>query len=355
MKFLLVQCIIFYHQYNFINGSPIIGENVRGVTEREFPFVVPIVIQYERSSMPNKNRFCIGTVISNQKILTAEHCLLNIEIHRIRIYVGSHNIKIGIKYNVYWQLTFTNWATYENYPISFNFNDIAIIKLSTTLPNNITPVALSTLSNSQLYGLDVSLAGWSRNNYERIPTTMETSFVTVLTYRECKERVQRLQESGITIHEGMLCTATQPFTYLTSLNNYVSANVKAAKVSQKPITSFYGLDVSIAGWGIRLNGIVPSILETVTLNILNNNECKDRIMKLHRREINIGVNIFCTSAEPYALMSHGDSGDPIMYNNEIIGVSSGCFNELSFHPDKVNVHVHVAYYRKFILDIIKNF
>jgi hypothetical protein len=65
----------------------------------------------------------------------------------------------------------------------------------------------------------------------------------------------------------------------------------------------FGLRVAIAGWGVKRNGDVPNILETVDLNILLDEDCQNRILKLHGQTINIHSNCFCTAAEPYALLS----------------------------------------------------
>jgi hypothetical protein len=54
----------------------------------------------------------------------------------------------------------------------------------------------------------------------------------------------------------------------------------------------------------------------------------------------------------YYFILQGDFGGPLIYRNKIIGINKGTFpfTNANFHPDKVNIHVDVDYYRSFITD-----
>jgi hypothetical protein len=71
------------------------------------------------------------------------------------------------------------------------------------------------LTNAELYGLEVLVAGWGRSNDGEIPFVMETGTLTVLSKEECEERAQRLQGPDIIIHESVLCTASEPSLHLS--------------------------------------------------------------------------------------------------------------------------------------------
>ncbi|XP_011495592.1 PREDICTED: chymotrypsin-2-like [Ceratosolen solmsi marchali] len=120
---------------------------------------------------------------------------------------------------------------------------------------------------------------------------------------------------------------------------------------------FYGLNVTIVGWGISNTGQTASLLQMITVNILSNARCGERVSNLERRTISFHDRLFCTASEPYGLMHRGDSGGPLIYMGTLIAINKGnCpFTQIVIHPEKVNIHFGINYYRGYIEDVINNF
>ncbi|XP_011495566.1 PREDICTED: uncharacterized protein LOC105360372 [Ceratosolen solmsi marchali] len=110
----------------------------------------------------------------------------------------------------------------------------------------------------------------------------------------------------------------------------------------------------MAGWGISNDNNTPAIMETVELKVLSIAECEDKIERLHGSRVPVNYRQICSSADPYALMSSGDSGGPLLSMGMVIGVNTATVPVTVKvpHPDKVNVHAGIEYYRAFILEAI---
>jgi V8-like Glu-specific endopeptidase len=53
----------------------------------------------------------------------------------------------------------------------------------------------------------------------------------------------------------------------------------------------------------------------------------------------------------------GNSGSPVLYNRQLIGIHKGTSPRYPrmYHPEKVNLFISIRYYRDFILDVMRNF
>jgi hypothetical protein len=82
------------------------------------------------------------------------------------------------------------------------------------VPKEIKPVTLLTLSNSDLYGLDVTTAGWGVSNTGSSAIGLEAVNLKILTNTECEERTNEILGYKLDMDIGIICTAIEPFALL---------------------------------------------------------------------------------------------------------------------------------------------
>ncbi|XP_011500640.1 PREDICTED: chymotrypsin BII-like [Ceratosolen solmsi marchali] len=118
-----------------------------------------------------------------------------------------------------------------------------------------------------------------------------------------------------------------------------------------------GANVISVGWGQLSNGSYPKILQIIDLKILPTDICENKISALHGERLYVDKNILCTNNDPFALLMHGDSGGPLIYNNAVIGINLGTcpLPQDLFNPDKVNLHTNILYYRQYLTDVVNNY
>lgn len=83
----------------------------------------------------------------------------------------------------------------------------------------ITPVNISTLKTTNLYGKNARLIGLtdgSRGKKEHL----KQAKVQILSIAECNERLLKLTNAIIYIGRGFICTAAEPYTLVTDVGLY---------------------------------------------------------------------------------------------------------------------------------------
>ena len=68
-------------------------------------------------------------VISQEHVLTVEHCIQNLILEYIRVTDGSVDLRLGRKYKVSYWLTFDDWAYENNEPPVHDTNDVTVLKV----------------------------------------------------------------------------------------------------------------------------------------------------------------------------------------------------------------------------------
>jgi hypothetical protein len=149
------------------------------VTECGKPFYAPIMpntrimngFEANQNSFPwqvslryiinNKmqDHFCGGSIISDQWILTAGHCLDNLDIKYIRVVTGLHKRK-EIKYKTQ---IYSVIEKRTNYIQSILYDkDLALLRLDRKIKmgKNAAPICLSNLSATSLNNLILATSGW---------------------------------------------------------------------------------------------------------------------------------------------------------------------------------------------------
>ncbi|XP_074098098.1 brachyurin-like [Cotesia typhae] len=99
------------------------------------------------------------------------------------------------------------------------------------------------------------------------------------------------------------------------------------------------------GWGYTSHGsgVISDVLKMTPMMTLNNHECNQRIpTKIYEGQ-------FCGFYSQRTGICHGDSGGPMIYNNEVIGVISVSWRCGAGYPD---VYTRVYAYFPWIYGII---
>jgi len=146
----------------------------------EFPWQVAVFI--------DDKFFCGGSIISNDYIMCAGHCLHDAKF--VQVVVGAHNISADEPT----QQTYnsTDFFTHENYTSLTVHNDISMIKLPESLVFNdyIQPVCLPTAGEEDLGpGITVTPSGWGLTSDSAIRIADEVHKVDVptITTEVCAE------------------------------------------------------------------------------------------------------------------------------------------------------------------------
>ncbi len=108
--------------------------------------------------------FCGGTLISNDVVLTAAHCLENAR--NVKVTAGAHDITVGgdSGNEVEVDATVENIVVHEGWSRVDVNNDIAVINLPTPIASSdfIQPINMADMEPE--VGSVVSLAGWGKTS-----------------------------------------------------------------------------------------------------------------------------------------------------------------------------------------------
>lgn len=163
LGFLLCITIVLSRSDVNINSRIVGGEKA---ATAKYPYQVSI--RKEKNGVPNQH-FCGGSVITESSILTAAHCIYNINNETMTVLVGTNQLSSGGK-----AYTVETFIIHEKYDPETNLNDVAILYVNepisfapisvTVLGVTITigtPVAKIPLSNSDpVAGSTAVLTGW---------------------------------------------------------------------------------------------------------------------------------------------------------------------------------------------------
>ncbi|XP_011493866.1 PREDICTED: uncharacterized protein LOC105359086 [Ceratosolen solmsi marchali] len=156
----------------------------------------------------------MGTLVSYSDVLTSEHCLEGESLPHTAIIAGSIDFRLGIKYHFLWWITYASWCTEMKKQLEFDSNDIAMIRLLSTMPNNIIPVPITQEPNSHFYAEQATIITWSSQCSSVSPTIMDLAKVWVLKQKDCDKQYSVLFKTKMKMHPRFLCTRAKPYILL---------------------------------------------------------------------------------------------------------------------------------------------
>ncbi|KAI9554581.1 hypothetical protein GHT06_019854 [Daphnia sinensis] len=152
----------------------------------------------------NGQFFCGGSLIAEDKILTAAHCVDKVsstEMKQLTVELGMHKLNPSdaqIKKSVRQITIHSGWDS------NTNRNDIAILTLQSpvTYSKDISPICLPPVGLSdQFVSKDAAIIGWgTTKSGGSLPNVLQQATVKVLNNAKCKESYPKLVNS-------MLCAA----------------------------------------------------------------------------------------------------------------------------------------------------
>jgi hypothetical protein len=101
---------------------------------------------------------------------------------------------------------------------------IHFLQLTENVDKAISPVPISNLASTELYGLEITSAGWGSPNTFQLPVLMETVNLTIITNRECEHKIKSVHGKRIPFHERNLCSTSMPPAIVTYVSIFLNKN-----------------------------------------------------------------------------------------------------------------------------------
>lgn len=166
----------------------------------EFPWMAAL--------MNLQRQFCGGSLIDENHILTAAHCVAHMskyDVQNLRVRLGDHNIKDNDSQTVVKHVK--RVIRHKGFSSSTLWNDVAILTLDSKVEysSTIQPICLAKGSQSYVNNI-VTVAGWGTlREGGGQPNNLMKVDVKVWTNDECKRSYGSSAPGGITNH--MLCAS----------------------------------------------------------------------------------------------------------------------------------------------------
>uniref|UniRef100_A0A8C1LB15 Uncharacterized protein n=1 Tax=Cyprinus carpio TaxID=7962 RepID=A0A8C1LB15_CYPCA len=174
-------------QLNVCGQAPLNTRIVGGVNapEGSWPWQVSL-----HSSLYG-GHFCGGSLINNEWVLTAAHCLPSVSTSNLRVYLGRRTQE-GVNTNEISRNVRTI-IVHPSYNSNTNDNDIALLRLSSTVTfnNYIRPVCLAAQNSAFISGTSSWITGWGdvqaggTNTYKPIHSSIYLLLTSLIDGRLC--------------------------------------------------------------------------------------------------------------------------------------------------------------------------
>ncbi|XP_066252003.1 uncharacterized protein [Euwallacea similis] len=147
----------------------IVGGSV--ASRNQFPYQAALVI--------NNSGFCGGSIISNQWILTAAHCVDTA--NSVQVILGAHNPMTTTNEPTQVRLTSSSRVVHNQWNSATLANDVAVLRVSNIPVGNtgISAISLAPASSGTFAGSTATVSGWGRTSDSSNAISSELRFVQV--------------------------------------------------------------------------------------------------------------------------------------------------------------------------------
>ncbi|XP_046967304.1 trypsin-1-like [Vanessa cardui] len=156
-----------------VRGARVVGGGA--VTPGEFPWLAAV--------KRDGKLICGATVVARDHLITATHCVYEVEASRLTVLVGEHDVNKsrseGIRVSHVFQHPDFNRYTYDN--------DIAVLRLAEPIPDNLYRPACLPDDEDTLAGVDAVVSGWGSTIEKGPPSNIPMKAqVQIWSQEECR-------------------------------------------------------------------------------------------------------------------------------------------------------------------------
>ncbi|XP_011495567.1 PREDICTED: uncharacterized protein LOC105360373 [Ceratosolen solmsi marchali] len=363
---------------------------------------------------PVENHLCTAALISTQHVLSAATCTNDRLSNETLILLGDRNLNNCNIYSILWWINYDAWSEFKRVPRLYFVNDISISKLLRPVEHDIVPGVLLYMPNENLEASSAQVAAWGANNHHIITPYMLTSTVRFLSNSKCQSKLTKLEKSFVLVHERFFCTNAHPYVILfrgdfggpliyrnriiginketlpqmdgnfhpSKINIHTSIfpyrqfieDVTSIEYNLKSVNAIIGNNVRQVNTGefkfivslMKINraNSIPNEAHYCTGSLITRKDVLSCAHCLDEEELESSQVLIGSSDLRFGEMLYiywwitydqwGDSGGPLLSMGMVIGVNTATVPVTVKvpHPDKVNVHAGIEYYRAFILEAI---
>merc|ERR1719402_390350 len=224
-----------------LSNNRIFGGSITEVDE--YPWMVYVSSRYFINSTHFSTGTCGGSLISNQWVVTAAHCVVHDDYgsaDEILVELGQHDLTSPAM-----RPRVEKTIVHEQYNRKRVINDIALLKLQDPLDFNkhphIRPICLPSNSEENYAGSRAIVTGWGRKGEnEDLSDVLLEATVTVLSDTECR---------GIhwDIHDSVICAETTGTGEEISLQGHCKGDSGGPLIIRRPGQTSYTL-IGVVSW-----------------------------------------------------------------------------------------------------------